>query len=249
MSLDAFWTALVVPPVNLIPLTVAGVVVARRHARLGRGMTAIGAVGLLLLAMPLVSQALLVSLEQGLPLEPPRDAPPQAIVILAAELARGIGRDGQIVYLPGRLTLERLRAGAALARASGLPVLVSGGRPTRRSPPLAEVMAMSLRADFGVAPRWIESRSQDTWENAEDSAAILRAAGIGSVYLVTDAWHMPRALQAFTHSGLRATADPTRLDGWPMAALDGLVPETRALNDSYYALHEWIGRAYYAVRG
>ena len=53
-------------------------------------------------------------------------------------------------------------------------------------PPIAAVMAQSLRDDFQTPVRWVEPRSHDTWENAEYSARILRANGIGSVQIVLD---------------------------------------------------------------
>ena len=38
-------------------------------------------------------------------------------------------------------------------------------------------MRDSLTQDFQVPVRWVEDRSRDTWQNARDSAAILRANG------------------------------------------------------------------------
>ena len=47
--------------------------------------------------------------------------------------------------LPGFLTLDRLRAGAALHRRTGLPILVTGGSLQPDRPAIATVMADSLR--------------------------------------------------------------------------------------------------------
>ena len=79
---------------------------------------------------------LLAALERDLPLTPPPDQPPQAIVILGGDTLRGASQT-PIVHL-GPLSLERVRAGALLARRTGLPILVTGGRlrrvSNRRSP-------------------------------------------------------------------------------------------------------------------
>ena len=91
-----------------------------------------------------------------------------------------------------------------LARRTGLPVLVSGGMLRDDDVPLGTLMAMSMVQTFGVTPRWVEAQSHTTWENAEYSAALLQPLGIHSVYVVTHAWHMPRALLAFRHFGLHA---------------------------------------------
>lgn len=77
---------------------------------------------------------------------------------------------------------------------------------------LADIMARSLADDFLVPVRWREGLSEDTWQNAEFSAAILRADGIHNVYLVTQAWHMRRALYAFRYFGVNAMAAPVRRD-------------------------------------
>ncbi len=256
MSLGPFAIAAIVPPLNLVPLGLAGVALAAltRWRRLGLAIAGVALALLLVLALPFTGGLLIASLERGLPLIPPADDPPRAIVVLAAEVDHGArdpgansAADDQAVDL-GPLTVMRLRAAAALARRTGLPVLVSGGKPPDGSVSLAALMAESLRDDFGVPTRWREDRSDDTWENASDSAAILRREGIGSVYLVTHAWHMPRALIAFRHAGLRATAAPVLLDHAPTGIASDFAPRLSGWRMSFYALHEWIGCLYYAWR-
>jgi uncharacterized SAM-binding protein YcdF (DUF218 family) len=173
--------------------------------------------------------------------------PPGAIVILSADVARMAGETPETEV--GYLTLERLRAGAALYRRIGLPVLVTGGAPRDGGLPIAVLMAHSLAQDFNVPVRWTETNSKDTWENAQDSAAILAAAGIRSVYLVTHAWHMRRAMIAFAHFGIPVTAAPVRLDAPHSATPGKFLPGIKAWMASYFALHEWIGCVYYTLRG
>lgn len=228
--------ALLVPPLNGAPLCLLGLALRRR--RLGRALAWIGALELLLLSLPVVSGALLVSLEQGLPLRAPATNPPGAIVVLGAE--RSHGADGQDVV--GPLTLERLRAGVALHRTTGLPLLVTGGGDPGEVP-LAELMARTLAQDFATPARWVEPRAADTRENARDSTALLAASGIGSAWVVTQAWHERRALAAFGRTGLRVTAAPVLLDALPWDRLDDYVPHPGSWLDAYFGLHEWIGIA------
>ena len=108
-------------------------------------------------------------------------------------------------------------------------------------------MSRTLREDFNTPVRWIEPRAADTWENAEFSAEILREQGIHSIYLVTHAWHMRRALIAFAHTGIVVTAAPVRLDTAPGGVASDFIPRTGAWLTSYYAMHEWIGSLDYAV--
>lgn len=237
MSLGPFATALLLPPVNLLVPCIAGLLLWRRRPRVARLLLAAGLGGLLLLSLPAVSKALIASLETGLPAPPP-DPPPGAIVILSAEVLPNGG-----VLEPGPLTLERLRAGAALHRSTGLPVLVTGGAVDGQADTLAAAMARSLQADFGVQARWTEAASQDTRENALLSAPLLLRDGVRSAYLVTHAWHMRRSVQAFGGTGIAVTPAPVRLDAGPDGRASDFIPRARSWLDSYWALHEWVGIA------
>lgn len=245
--------ALVEPPVNLllaIGLGVALRATSRRGGlrRLGGGIAGLGFLLLVLLALPASAQWLLRALEQDLPLAPPAGSTPGAIVILSADDLRAV--PGGIFAPPdiGAMTLQRLRAGAALHRHTGLPILVTGGVLRRGSPPIAAAMARVLEQEFGTSARWVEDRSATTWENAAFSAPLLKAEGIGAAYLVTHGWHMRRSLMAFQEAGLAATAAPTHLTGPERPDLPSFIPSANAWADSRLALHEWIGLGWYALK-
>ncbi|HTN12550.1 MAG TPA: YdcF family protein [Acetobacteraceae bacterium] len=244
MSLAVLPTALLIPPVNLVPLTVLGLLLRRRHPRIGRLLTVLGLLGLFAFSLPITPALLMRGLEHGLA-APAGAAPPRAVVILSA--SQSLGLSGSVIngVDADTLTLERLRAGARLARAQALPILVTGGVPSPGRPSLGAVMARVLARDFATPTRWVEARSQNTWQNAEFSAAILREAGISSVYVVSNGWHLRRALIAFRHFGIAATPAPVRLEGWPEPWIDGLIPTAESWHRSYWAMHEWIGCAVY----
>jgi uncharacterized SAM-binding protein YcdF (DUF218 family) len=246
MSVSPFATALVVPPLALLPISLAGAVLAWRYRRIGLVLAGIGTALLLLLSLPAIGGSLLVPLERGLPLTPPPDDPPQAIVILAGD---GIHAARPHEYGVGPLTLERLDAGAELYRRVYLPILVSGGRPdVQGGPSLAARMATVLTRDFLVPVRWEDERSKNTWENAAFSAPILARHGIRSVYLVTHAWHMRRAIFCFRHFGITVTAAPVRLDRAPTPSPADFAPSINGWTDAYDAFHEWIGLVWYHLR-
>lgn len=249
MSLSALPTSLLIPPVNLVPLALVGWLLARWHPRLGRAICGASLVALLLLGLPVTGRALIASLEADIPRDIARDAGAGAIVVLSADASMAgpggvLERDGI-----GMMTLERLQAGVVLARRTGLPLLVTGGVVEGGGADIATRMARVLTADFAMAARWIEPRSADTWENAAFSAAILREAGIKRVYVVTNAWHMKRALIAFRHSGIEAIAAPSRFEAEPRYGFEEFMPRVSALMRSYFALHEWIGCVWYGLRG
>ncbi len=241
--LRAIAFALLIPPLCLPFLILLGLLSRRRYRGLGHAVACVGTLSLVILALPAVADSLLVPLEWNLPLTPRPDDPPQAIVILSADVQRTSSR----VMYPGALSLVRERAGAALARQTGLPLLISGGKLRPADTPVGELMATSLQDDFGVPVRWVERVSFDTWENAHMSAPILKEHGIHSIYLVTSAWHMRRALLAFADTGIAITAAPTHFDREARMPLD-FVPATTGWETSFLAFHAWIGCAWYALR-
>jgi uncharacterized SAM-binding protein YcdF (DUF218 family) len=247
--LSALQTAIVEPPVNLLAVMGAGLVLARgRRRRLGMGLVVTAFIGLVVLAVPATSRALLLGLESGLPTVPPEADPPQAIVVLAGDDLRA--SPGGLIGPPdiGAVTLQRVRAGVKLHRRTGLPVLVSGGVIRPGEPPIGEAMALVMAGEFATPAQWVEARSRTTWENALLTAEMLRGEGIGSVYVVTNAWHMRRSLLAFRRAGLRATAAPAYYTGPGQLDAASFVPSAHAWGDSGFALHEWIGLIWYSMR-
>lgn len=251
LSLQAALTTLFLPPMLLVLACLLGGLLAspgggRRWA--GR-LVVLSAALILVLATPIVSGLLLVSLERTVPrgpfATPGCEGGPGAIVVLSAEVARG--EDGLDV---GPMTLERIRAGAAVHRRTGLPLLVTGGAFEPGTTPLAELMRRSLAQDFGVPVRWVEPRARDTAENAAFSAAMLRGAGICAAYVVTHAWHLPRTLEAFGRQhGVIALPAPVRFRRMPDGdRISDYIPRTDRLTESWYALREWAGRLVYAIR-
>lgn len=237
---------LVVPPISLLVLLLVGLLLALRWRRLGWWVSAASAAGLLVLAMPVSGALLLAALEADLPRRVDPAALPEAVVILSAE-ARAVD-PAQAHYDPGPMTLERMIAGMQVARAARLPILVTGGVMQPGAPSLADIMAHGLEQHWNVPVRWREGRSRDTWQNAEFSAAMLREAGITRIYLVSHAWHLRRAIGAFTRFGVIVTAVPVRTHGPPRWSPEEFVPTTTGWVASFHAMHEWIGIAWYALR-
>ncbi|PRY70733.1 YdcF family protein [Halomonas ventosae] len=237
---------LLLPPVINALLILAGLALGAR--RLSGGLLVIlGLGGLLALSTPLASHVL----RQGL--EPPPLASPaqlrqaQAIVIL------GGGRDYAAPEFgwgdaPSNASWRRLAYGAYLHRETRLPILVSGGRVHDEHSAEASLMAAALREVFEVPVRWMEGRSRSTAENARHTAEMLGGEGIGHVALVSQAWHLPRAVAEFERAGLAVTAAPTEFASAPPPGVHAMIPRAYHLHQSTRALHEWLGRAELALR-
>lgn len=254
LSVLLFWqkklfATLALPPVlPLLPIAL-GLALLNRHPRVGRALAWAGVTLNLLLIVPASVGWLLAQVEDPAALAVESMADAEAIVILGAgrrEYAPELG--GETV---NRLALERLRYGARLARLSGLPVLVSGGGGANEVPE-AVLMQATLEQDFGVPVRWAEKRSLDTRGNARHCAAILDAAGVRRILLVTHAAHMPRARAEFEAAGLIVHAAPT---GWlgvyadkvPANFLLGELPSQNSAYAGWFAWHETLGQLAYRI--
>jgi uncharacterized SAM-binding protein YcdF (DUF218 family) len=232
------------PPGVLLLVFGAGLLTTLRWKRLGRGLQIAAFAALYALSTPYVANRLLASLEPAAPLDTRRIGGAGAIVVLSANAGSLTPEYGADTI--GAMTLERMRYAAHLQRETGLPLLVTGGVPGRFARPLAVTMAESFKEDFGMNPRWIEDRAQTTAENAAFSATMLKRDGISTVLLVTHAWHMPRAALAFAASGLTVIPAPTMftiVSSGPRWFLPGI----GAFRNAYYALHEYIGIAWYRL--
>lgn len=252
MSLGPLPSALLLPPGNLLIAGVAAVVLPwpPRARRVIRVLGRIALLLVLVLAVPIVPTLMELAMERGLPLTPPVQIPPGAIVILSADVRASADGALEPRASAGPVTLERVEAGVRLARRTGLPILVTGGVVAPDTPPAGKVMAKLLQTSFGETARWVEARSHDTWQNAAYSAPLLKGAGINSIYLVTNGAHMPRAILAFREAGIAATAAPVRLAVMPrnLLAAEYWVPSPEALARSALDLHEAIGWLWYWLR-
>jgi uncharacterized SAM-binding protein YcdF (DUF218 family) len=235
---------LVLPPLGLVLLIAVGWLMRRRWRRPGQAIVALGLLLLYLVSTPLVGSALLESLQEFPPLAAgAHDQDAGAIVVLGADLYRRAPEYGGDTV--GTLSLQRLRYGAKLHRETALPVLVTGGSLRDSSAPVAEIMGRALRDEFNVSTDWLETTSRNTYENAKHSSEILKAAGIRRIYLVTHAWHMPRAKSVFQAMDLEVVPAPTAfLSSGPFKPLD-LLPTAGGMVMSYYAMYEWLGRLWY----
>lgn len=233
-------TAWLFPPAGLVLLSLLGLVLLiRRRIRLGVTCMLLGQGALLLLSLPVIASALIRSLEVYPAAAPAELATVQAVVILGGGTRYGAPEYGGEDTVTAA-TLERLRYGAKLAREYRLPLLVTGGA-VYGGRPEAVSMQTVLTGEWGLPVRWVEDQARDTRENARLSARMLKAAGITRVALVSQAWHLPRAVPLFVAEGLTVVPAPTAFtESQPL--LEAWLPSAEALRVSRQALHEWVGR-------
>jgi len=190
----------------------------------------------------------------------PRDPVPVAdcIVVLGGGLAAKI---------PPRTTVEVTDAGdrvlyaAHLYRQGKAPqVICIGGIATGGVALRSEAEEMQeLLELLGVPPAAItkETDSGNTHENGRNVRALLPERGFKRVLLVTSALHMPRTLGVFRKycTGIEFIPAPTdfriteRLPAPWYQELKALVPTPANLLLFTETLHEYLGLAYYRLRG
>ena len=255
-------SALLLPPLPFLVLALAGAGLVRRRPRAARGLVVLACLGAWLCSS--VGAARWVE-ESWLSLPAPLDAVQRAQLKARAAAGEPIA----IVVLGGGVdplapeyggadlaspSLFRLRYGIWLARQTGLPVAASGGvgwgPPGPGIESEASRMAEIAQAEYGTPLRWVEPTSRDTHENAVNTLALLRPAGIREIVLVTHAMHMPRALREFRAA---AAADPASApvrvtpapmgQAWPAdSALLRWLPSSEGTLRMRAALHEVLGR-------
>ena len=248
-------TALVLPPVPLLLLILIGARLILPRRGLGWLFVLIGTAGIWLSACSGVGALLTQML-----LHPPPALSQDAITRLKVDVkARqpltivvlGGGRDS---YAPeyGRSnlrprSLERLRYGVWLARETGATLGFTGGIGwgNRTGPTEAEVAEHVAAKDFGLPLKWTEGDSRDTRENAIRTVVLLNQAGVTRAVLVTQAWHMPRALRLFNQAAggaIEFVAAP--IDLAPITRGDAIdwLPSTEGFERVRLVLREWFAK-------
>ncbi len=239
---------LLYPPGNLLLLLVLGLLFYKyRKIRITLAFVAV--TQLLLFSLPVVSNALMASLENQYPPQKTlwKQQTAQAIVVL------GGGRNDRAIEYGGitvsSAEMDRLRYAALLHRKTGAPILLTGGDPIESGISEAQLMQQVLKDELGVSARWIEGNSHTTWENAVYSDKMLQADGIETAWLVTHAWHMPRSMQVFEGRSVKylAASHSYGAGSWDKLWFKWM-PQASALGTSNVALHEWLGYLWYKIK-
>ena len=242
-----FIAAFLLPPLSLLLVLALGIFLLYRRRKFAKPLL-LAAFGLLWIAsMPYFAEGALHLLETRTAALESRLPPGDAIVILgggayfhAPEYA---GRD-----TVNEQTLQRLRYGAKLQRETGKPILVAGGNPFGNRISEAQQMRFSLEQDFQVPVHWAEDTSDNTFENAHHSFRMLQAQGVRRIYLVTHAWHMPRAAEVFRRAGFEVVEAPTAFTTRYQTDLLAFLPRAESLRDSKIFMHEIIGLVWYRLK-
>lgn len=135
-------------------------------------------------------------------------------------------------------------------------VLVSGGSSKVLGPKLTDaepvrrfLLAVGVRSE----DIWIESKSRNTGENAQESAVLLKDhLPDARCLLVTSAFHMRRSLACFRKVGIEVVPFSTDLTVNPLISLSFgnlIVPDVNGFSKWGLLIKEWLGMFAYRLKG
>lgn len=143
---------------------------------------------------------------------PPKDIPKADVIVV-------LGGGTDPAQFP-RSTVELNGAGDRVFYAywlykqgSAPHILLSGGNISwlnyNESTPAEDMASILAMLDVPQQTIWLETNSQNTYENALFCYQFLVEKGINKIILVTSAMHMPRSVSLFEHQGFEVIPAPT----------------------------------------
>jgi uncharacterized SAM-binding protein YcdF (DUF218 family) len=251
---------LLVYPLGLTCILLILALILERHPRYRRLSLILGLLLLWLASTSWVAKSLRRSLEwQYLP---PTEMPKAEVIVVLGGGTGPAEYPRQMVEVNG--AGDRVIYAARLYQQGIAPhLLLSGGRinwlSTGDSPAqeMADLLKMMAVPDEAV---WLETTSQNTYENAVNSHKILAEKGIQRILLVTSAMHMPRSVMLFRQQGFDVIPAPTDYSvtqaSWNQlwsanlpAQLLNLLPSADNLASTSASLKEYLGIIVYQLRG
>ena len=197
------------PPGLILVLFLMGSLLTYRFYTFSKILSISGFLLLLIASLPVIAQFNMGLIETAphLTEQAIKGNKAQAIIVLGA--GRATTQSEYKRDTVSIITLQRLRYAAYLHKKTQLPILVTGGSTHHDKKSYAALMKKTLEQEFGVKVRWVEPQARNTSENAQFSLNILNREKIKSAYIVTHAWHMTRAYQAFANNKLEIIPAPT----------------------------------------
>ncbi len=247
-------------PIGLIGLLILLALIVAKRRRLQQVLLVLALVILFLAGNRWVAMSLAHSLERRYPAQDP--APQAEVLVLLgggtapAEAPRPIvevnGSGDRVIY--AAWLYQQGKAKYILATGGMLSWTEAASTP-------AQDMAKLLML-FGVPEQniWLESKSQNTYENALFCAQILREKGVQRVLLVTSAWHMLRSVKLFQAQGIEVIPLPVdysvtqekwerRWEGDPRDLILSALPSIDNMAWTTNMLKEYLGILTYTIRG
>jgi uncharacterized SAM-binding protein YcdF (DUF218 family) len=245
------WDLIQPGTILLVLMIVGAALLWTRRRRTGRNLLALGAVLALVIATLPIGSWLLLPLENRFPTVRSLPDRVDGIVVLGGAVnPRLTDARGQPAL---NETAERMTTFVALARRfPEARHVFTGGSGSLIYTDLKETeVARQLFAELGldISRMVFEDQSRNTYENALYTRDLVQPKP-GEVWIVvTSAFHMPRAYGCFSRIGWRVLPYPVDYMTLGDYRFNVGLSLSGGLGAIEFALHEWIGLAYYRLRG
>jgi uncharacterized SAM-binding protein YcdF (DUF218 family) len=220
-----------------------------RWNRLGRALSTVSALALLLMAFGPLGGFLATPLEARFPAPPNDMPPPDGIIVLGGTIDERLSADRDRPTLVD--AAERLTAPIALKRKyPSARIVFTGGSAALRGSPYSEADAVQrFWREVGLDQNDVlyERRSRNTYENAVFTRELLHPKPDERWLLVTSAIHMPRAVGVFRQAGFDVIPYPVDYRTSGDSGLEFPRFPTKALALVEFAAHEWTGLVAYRL--
>ncbi|KGQ24439.1 hypothetical protein JP31_08645 [Gallibacterium anatis] len=230
--------AAILPPFNLILLgLLAFILLFTRFQRTAKSLLAVSLLFAYFISTPFFSNFLIKTIALNKPnVELYRQG--QVIVVLGGGLRYSDYPESYSTT--AALPLERMRFAVYLHQMTDLPIAISGGVDNE-----AKVMGSELQRFFQIEPTWLDNKSNTTEQNAIYLRKLFNQTEEGKqiqrVILVTNEWHMRRAVAAFQRQGFEVFPAPTLSQRASGSGLLKFIPQPVSFYQSGLVLREWLG--------
>ena len=237
------------PGINILILLI-GIFIYFFSRKTGMIITLTGILSLWLLSTPFVAYHMIAVFQNKYAMLQPAnlDKPDSQDAIVVLGGGDAVEAEYGNKHTVSDATMHRLQYAAYLQNTTHLPIIVSGGKYLAYPETEADLMAGILHDNYNITVAFKEGKSVNTADEGKYIAALLLEHHIQHVYLVTNAWHMPRSVAIFQRSGIHVTPAPMGYYVYgPGYAFISLLPNIHALMASSVALHEYIGMLWYWI--
>jgi uncharacterized SAM-binding protein YcdF (DUF218 family) len=202
----------------------------------------------LVLATPLGANALVWWIENKLPTSTVCEASETGtpILVLTGGFANPPRDVGDFAAL-STASLRRLSVGLEVAARQPTPPVIFSGGAANGSAEAAVMAALAVRLGLAPSRLFIEARSANTWENAQEVSG-LTSVSPHRVQLITSALHAPRATLALKAHGLSSCRHPADSAFVPMSGIGYFIPQVSSLAKAESAIHEMLGLLSYTFK-
>lgn len=204
-------------------------------------------------SMPIVADHLLGRLEQQYPPVAMNDIPASECIVVLGGAVEPVRAPRVDVELNAAADRVYKAAGLYVAGRGGFVIAAGGNQPWSPYQQSEAEAIRQLLMEWGVPDSAImlDRVSRNTRENVVNTWEIIQKRQCTTPLLVTSAAHMARSVASFEMVGIRVFPVPVDVRVVQVSYLTvfDFLPDIDDLQKTTDAMHEWVGQAYYRLRG